>query len=187
MHIILITGPPYSGKGTQAEIIEYKYGYRHISTGDRIRREKENKTSIGRIMSSYSDKGELVPDEVMKNLLSDILDEKCDQPGILLDGYPRTTNQVKNLLDLTKEKNHQIIKVLNITVDKEELLVRAAKRAESSDRIDDQDINTHIKRIEVFTNLTIPAIDELRKETEVININGMGTIKEITQRIEASM
>lgn len=187
MNIIILTGPPYSGKGTQAEIIELKYGYRHISTGECCRAEKESETSLGLIMSEYAEKGELVPDEIMKQLFSKILDEKCDPPGILLDGYPRTLNQVKDLLKLTNEKNCKIIKVINIEVEKDELLKRAAKRAKTSDREDDKDINTHIRRIEIFMNETIPAIESLKSVTTVKSVNGIGSIKEITKRIEANL
>jgi len=187
MNIVIITGPPYSGKGTQAEIIERKYGYSHISTGDYCRAEKENETSLGIVMAQYQEKGELVPDEIMKQLFSGILDEKSDQTRVLLDGYPRTKNQVNDLVDLVKEKNCEIVKVINIEVDKEELLERASVRAETSTREDDKDINTHIKRIEIFMNETVPAIELLKSITKVESIDGMGEVEEITKRIEAVM
>src|SRR5687767_7553957 len=98
MKIIVITGPPYSGKGTQCEMLQDQLGFNHISTGDRIRLEKDNETPIGKIVTEYEEKGNLVPDSVMEELLSKIIDENQKAKGIILDGYPRTQVQVDTLL-----------------------------------------------------------------------------------------
>src|SRR5882757_4005949 len=99
MKIVIVTGPPYSGKGTQCEIISKILHFTHLSTGDRCRQEKDNKTEMGMILSKYEEKGDLVPDSIMKTLFSQILDENKDGNGILLDGYPRTRPQVDDLLE----------------------------------------------------------------------------------------
>lgn len=187
MEILIITGPPYSGKGTQCEILKEELQFEHISTGDRCRLEKQNETEIGKIMSQYEEKGDLVPDSIMKDLFSKILDENIKANGIILDGYPRTEPQVNDLLELVKSKNLKIGKVINIDVPKEELLKRAKKRAETSNRKDDKDANIHLKRIEVFESSTRPAIEYMKSKIKVLTFDGMGTIEEITKRIKDNL
>ena len=187
MEILIITGPPYSGKGTQCEILNKQLGFKHISTGDRCRLEKANGTDLGKIMSEYEEKGNLVPDSIMKNLFSEILDENKLNTGIILDGYPRTKAQVDDLLELVGSKKLEIRKVLNIDVQKSELLNRAKKRAETSDRKDDKDPKIHIKRIEIFEDSTRIAIEYMKSKIKVLTFDGLGTIEEITERIKASL
>ncbi|KAF2081038.1 adenylate kinase family protein [Flavobacterium sharifuzzamanii] len=187
MEILIITGPPYSGKGTQCEILKDELKFEHISTGDRCRLEKQNETEIGKIMSQYEEKGDLVPDSIMKDLFSKILDENRNAKGIILDGYPRTKPQVNDLLELVKSKNLEIGKVINIDVPKEELLKRAQKRAETSNRKDDKDVNIHLKRIDVFESSTRPAIEYMKSKIKVLTFDGMGTIEEITKRIKDNL
>ena len=187
MKILIITGPPYSGKGTQCEILKTQLNFEHISTGDRCRLEKQNETEIGKIMSEYEEKGDLVPDSIMRDLFSQILDENSSKDGIILDGYPRTEPQVNDLIELVNSKQMKIGKVLNIDVPKSELLKRAEKRAETSNRKDDKDPQIHIKRIEVFENSTRPAIEYMKSKIKVLTFDGLGTIEEITERIKASL
>lgn len=187
MEILIITGPPYSGKGTQCEILNKQLGFKHISTGDRCRFEKESGTEIGKIMSEYEEKGNLVPDSIMKDLFGKILEENKSSLGIILDGYPRTKAQVDDLLGLADSKEMTIGKVINIEVPKSELLIRAKKRAETSNRKDDKDPTIHIKRIEVFENMTKPAIEYMKSKIRVMTFDGLGTIEEITTRIKASL
>lgn len=187
MEILIIAGPPYSGKGTQCEILKTQLNFEHISTGDRCRLEKQNKTEIGKIMAEYEEKGDLVPDSIMKDLFSKILDENKSKAGIILDGYPRTKPQVNDLIELVDSKQMEIGKVLNIDVPKSELLKRAKKRAETSDRKDDKDPQIHMKRIEVFEESTRPAIEYMKSKIKVLTFDGLGTIEEITERIKASL
>ncbi len=187
MEILIITGPPYSGKGTQCDILKEEVGFTHISTGDRCRLEKNNKTEIGKIMSQYEEKGDLVPDSLMKDLFSKIIDESINEKGIILDGYPRTQPQVDDLLELINSKGLKIRRVLNIEVPKEELLVRAKKRAETSTREDDKNEQIHVKRIEVFETSTRPAVDYMKTKLEVTTFDGLGSVAEITKRIKASL
>ncbi|WP_264550968.1 adenylate kinase family protein [Flavobacterium sp. N2038] len=187
MEILIITGPPYSGKGTQCNVLKEILGFEHISTGDKCREEKQKETEIGKIMSQYEEKGNLVPDAIMKDLFSKILDENKSKTGIILDGYPRTKPQVDDLLELVQSKNMKIGKVLNIDVPKSELLIRAKVRAETSNRKDDKDPQIHIKRIEVFEESTRPAIEYMKSKLNVLTFDGLGTIDEITERIKASI
>lgn len=183
MNIIVITGPPYSGKGTQCAFLKETFNLTHVSTGDRIRLEKENKTEVGKLMSEYADRGELVPDEVMKRLFGNIMDENAGKAGILLDGYPRTSPQVDTLLAFAAERNAPVTHVLNIEVPKDELLKRAKTRAATSDREDDKKPELHLKRIDVFEESIKPAIAYMKTKMEVFDINGLGKIEDITALI----
>lgn len=184
MQILVITGPPYSGKGTQCEILEETLKFKHISTGERIRSEKDNNTKIGITMKEYEEKGMLVPDEIMEELLTQIIIENENEKGIIFDGYPRTSPQVDTLIKLLKANNKKINQVINIEVPKEELLTRAKERAKNSTREDDKDESIHIRRIEVFEQNTKPAIQYLRTQMTVDDIDGIGTIEEITNRVK---
>lgn len=187
MEILIITGPPYSGKGTQCNVLKELFDFEHISTGDKCREEKQNETEIGKIMCEYEEKGDLVPDSIMNALFSKILDDNKSKVGIILDGYPRTIPQVDDLITLVNSKNLKIGKVINIDVPKSELLIRAKKRAETSDRKDDKDPQIHIKRIEVFEEATRPAIEYMKSKIKVLTFDGLGTINEITERIKDSL
>lgn len=183
MEILIITGPPYSGKGTQCDLLKTSLGFTHISTGDRVRKEKQDKSPIGKIMTEYEENGALVPDEIMQGLIGQIIDENLHEKGIILDGYPRTKPQVDTILNLLAERNLKVKAVINFDVPKDELLARARKRAENSDRKDDQDINIHLKRIEIFEKETRPAIEYMKSVFSVKSINGMGTIQHITAAV----
>ncbi len=183
MEILIITGPPYSGKGTQCEILKEKLEYNHISTGERCRLEKENGTRIGKIMSEYEEKGNLVPDFIIKDLFEEIINENIESEGIILDGYPRTIPQFQDLIELTSLKGLIITKVIFIDVPHDELLIRAESRAETSNRADDKDLRIHQKRIEVFEKFTHPAIDYMKSKLDFVAINGLGSIEEIAKEI----
>ena len=187
MKFIVITGPPYSGKGTQCEELVKEYGFTHISTGEHIRSEKEKKSTLGQIMSDYDEKGELVPDNTMKLLLEKILQDNLKAKGIILDGYPRTIAQVNDLVNVLKSYKIEIDNIINIEVPNDELLKRAKKRAETSTREDDKNPETHYKRIRVFEEQTKPTIEYMKKEFKVNTFNGLGKIEEITKRIKASI
>ena len=187
MKIVIVTGPPYSGKGTQCEIISKELAYTHLSTGDRCRQEKDRQTEVGKILSRYEEKGDLVPDSIMKTLFGQILDENRERRGILLDGYPRTGPQVDDLLELVKTKGLEISLVINIEVPREELLRRAMERAANSTREDDRNPETHLKRVRIFEEITLPAIGYMKGKLPVVDIDGIGNIGEITRRITGKM
>jgi adenylate kinase len=187
MKILIITGPPYSGKGTQCEFLKAILNYKHISTGDVCRKEKTNETDIGLVLSEYEEKGDLVPDTIMKNLFGNILDQNLQSQGVILDGYPRTIAQVDDLMELIEDRNLSVENVLNIEVPKVELLKRAKKRAETSNRIDDKDESTHVKRIQIFEEQTKPAITYMKTLLKVNDFDGLGSIETITNKIKSSL
>ena len=182
MEIIIITGPPFSGKGTQCELLVEKLGFKHISTGERCRAEKKAGTWIGQQLSLAE--GDYVADDIMRDLFKQILEENLNEKGVILDGYPRTIPQVKDLVDLTKSMELPIKTAINIEVPTEELLKRAADRAKSSDRDDDKNPAVHIRRIRIFEEATLPAIDYMKEQFDVLTISGLGTKEKISQAIE---
>lgn len=183
MKILLITGPPYSGKGTQCELLEDKLGYVHVSVGERIRTEKANGTKFGLSVRDYEERGELVPDSMMSGVLLDIFTENKDK-NIILDGFPRTIAQVDALEELLDSIDIKLDMILNIEVPSPELIRRAKKRAETSDRKDDKDPRIHFRRLEIFEERTRPAIEYLRSKFEVTDIDGTGTKEKVTNLIK---
>jgi len=127
MNIILL-GPPGAGKGTQAKKIQEHYKFPHISTGDILRENINNNTSLGLKAKSYMSRGELVPDELLITIIKDRLAKKDCQNGFMLDGYPRTIPQADALQMILTESGEMIDAVLNISVDDEELINRLSGR-----------------------------------------------------------
>ena len=158
-----------------------------ISTGEQIRREKQNKSTLGQIMSDYDEKGELVPDNTMKLLLEKIIQDNLKSNGIILDGYPRTIAQIDDLVSVLKSYKIEIDNIINIEVPNDELLKRAKKRAETSTREDDKNPETHYKRIRIFEEQTKPTIDYMKEKFKVNTFSGLGKVEEITKRIKASI
>lgn len=169
-----MTGPPYAGKGTQCNHLALALGFKHLSTGERIRWEKQQGTPLG-LMMKNEEKGQLVPDKVMEQLVRQMFVENRESLGVILDGYPRTIPQVDALHQLLAAEGLVISKVINLQVPQRELLHRAKARAQSSNRKDDQDANIHLERISVFERETLPAITYLSSVVPILHINGEGT------------
>ena len=176
MRFLIITGPPFSGKGTQCALIQQILNCEHISTGNLCRTEKASDSNLGRQIAEYDTRGDLVPDEIINVLLANYLDEHSEANAAILDGYPRTQKQVDDLEEILKHRNMKVDLVLNIEVPKEELLNRAKERAKTSNRLDDKDPQIHIKRIELFQDETLPAINYMKSKFHVIDVDGTGSI-----------
>ena len=180
---LLIMGPPGAGKGTQAKILSDKYNLIHLSTGDILRNEIDNQTSIGLDAKNYMDQGLLVPDEVLLSMMENTL-TNLKESGIILDGFPRTIPQAEGLAAIFKKLDLNINMVINIYVDKDILINRLIKRAEDSGRSDDTK-EVIANRQNVYLELTAPLLEFYKNE--VINIDGDGTIEEVTQRVLAAI
>lgn len=172
-------GPPGAGKGTQAKILAEKYNLIHLSTGDILRAEIGKKTYTGLEAQSYMDAGNLVPDKVLLSMMESTLTE-LQSSGIILDGFPRTIPQAEGLNDIFVKLNSKINHVLNIHVEESKLIKRLIERAQNSGRKDDNE-EVIIKRQKVYIQLTAPLIDYYKNE--IIQIDGDGTIDQVTQRI----
>ena len=119
---IVIFGAPGSGKGTQSELIIKEYGLDHISTGDVLRSEMKNETELGKIAKDYIEKGQLVPDELIVDMLAKVLDSKVNSKGVIFDGFPRTIPQAKALKEMLNKRGTDVSVMLNLQVEEEELI-----------------------------------------------------------------
>ena len=164
---IVIFGAPGSGKGTQSEKIVEKYGINHISTGDVLRAEIKNGTELGKTAKSYIDQGQLIPDELMIDILASVFDSFEDSKGVIFDGFPRTIAQAEALK-----------KMLDLDVPEDELMVRLIKRGKDSGRADDNE-ETIKKRLHVYHSQTSPLIDWYKQEGQYQHIKGQGALEEI--------
>src|SRR5690554_1062286 len=159
---VIIFGPPGSGKGTQSEKIIAKFGLAHISTGDILRAEIKAESPLGKEASQYINRGELVPDATIIGMLENKLSRLSDAKGVIFDGFPRTVEQAKALKEMLKKRNETINVMLNLEVQREELISRLLKRGETSGRSDDN-LETIEKRIQVYEDQTSPVIDFYKK------------------------
>lgn len=180
---IVIFGAPGSGKGTQSQKLVDKYHLTHISTGDILRTEIENQTKLGEHAAKFMNKGELVPDEVVIDILHELFVHEPDKVGYIFDGFPRTLEQGKALDNMLHGENEKINVVLSLEVDESELTERLIMRGQISGRNDDTE-DTIKSRLQVYNRQTAPLKEYYAKQNKLANINGMGTIGEIFTRIE---
>ena len=180
---IVIFGAPGSGKGTQSEKIVEKYGINHISTGDVLRAEIKNGTELGKTAKNYIDQGQLIPDELMIDILASVFDSFEDSKGVIFDGFPRTIPQAKALKEMLNKRGTDVSVMLNLQVEEEELINRLLERGKVSGRSDDN-LETIKSRLDVYHKQTAPLADYYIGESKHVAIKGMGTIEEIFGRIK---
>lgn len=183
----LIFGPPGSGKGTQSVRLAEKFNLLHLSTGDMLRAEIAAGTELGERMSRIMSKGELVPDEVVIEMIANKIDHSKGQAGFLFDGFPRTVAQTVSLEKMLNDRDMKIDSMLVLEVDHDELVKRLIARAEISGRPDDKDPKVIENRIDVYKEKTEPIIDYCRKKGIYTPVNGMGTIEDIFARLSEKM
>ena len=179
---IVIFGAPGSGKGTQSERIVEKYGINHISTGDVLRAEIKNGTELGKTAKGYIDQGQLIPDELMIDILASVFDSFKDSKGVIFDGFPRTIAQAEALKKMLAERGQDVSVMVDLDVPEEELMVRLIKRGKDSGRADDNE-ETIKKRLHVYHSQTAPLIDWYKNEEKYQQINGLGTMEGIFAEI----
>ena len=176
---IVIFGPPGAGKGTQAKILAKKFNLVHLSTGDILRKEIDKSSEVGLKAQTYMNAGNLVPDEVLLEMMQSTLTELEDS-GVILDGFPRTIPQAIGLSKIFQSLNQAIDSIINIEVDKEVLIARLVQRAKNSGRADDTE-EVIVNRQNVYEELTAPLIEFY--QSNIINIDGDGSIDQVTERI----
>ena len=179
-------GPPGAGKGTQAKVIAAHYGIPAISTGDIFRANVAGKTPLGVEAQRYMDAGEYVPDEVTNAMVRDRLGLEDAKPGFLLDGYPRTLAQVKELDTMLDDYGVELDSVVSLTVDRDELIQRLLQRAQVEGRADDTE-EVIRRRQEVYEEQTAPLISVYADRGMLLEIDGMGEVDEVSQRIFAAL
>jgi len=178
---VVIFGAPGSGKGTQSELIISKYGLHHISTGDILRQEIKKQTELGIIADEYIKAGQLIPDELIINILAEVLDANPNAKGYIFDGFPRTIAQGEALDRLLLERNTSIIAVLNLEVAETDLLNRLIKRGIESGRTDDNP-DVIQNRLEVYRNQTEPLKEYYKKKGKLFNIKGNNSIEDVFEK-----
>ncbi len=183
---IVIFGAPGSGKGTQSERIVEKFGINHISTGDVLRAEIKNGTELGKTAKGYIDQGQLIPDELMIDILAGVLDSFEDSKGVIFDGFPRTIAQAEALKKMLADRGQEVSVMLDLEVPEDELMTRLIKRGKDSGRADDNE-ETIKKRLVVYHSQTAPLIDWFKKEEKYQHINGLGTMDSIFADIVAAI
>ena len=179
---IVIFGAPGSGKGTQSERIVEKHGINHISTGDVLRAEIKNGTELGKTAKGYIDQGQLIPDELMIDILASVFDSFKDSKGVIFDGFPRTIAQAEALKKMLAERGQDVSVMVDLEVPEDELMVRLIKRGKDSGRADDNE-ETIKKRLHVYHSQTAPLIDWYKNEKKYQHINGLGTMEGIFAEI----
>jgi len=179
MFNLILFGPPGSGKGTQSERLISKYGLKHLSTGDLLRTEIAGQTPLGMAARSYMDKGQLVPDEVVIEMISSALDNNPQANGFLFDGFPRTNTQAEALDKLLTQKGTEIAVVLALQVSERELVKRLLNRGLTSGRSDDTNEEIIRARIVEYEKKTAAVADHYHKYDKVVYIKGEGDIDDI--------
>ena len=179
---LIMMGPPGAGKGTQAKFVADHFKIPAISTGDIFRANVTEGTELGLKAKQYMDAGDYVPDEVTNLMVRNRIDEPDAVSGFLLDGYPRTLSQVEELDGMIKFTGHELDAVVALTVDQDEIVQRLLQRAESENRADDTE-DVIRRRQEVYVEQTEPLIGVYRDRNLLVEVDGMGEVDEVTQRI----
>ena len=185
---IVLFGPPGAGKGTQSEQLIKKYNLMHISTGEILRNAIERETPLGVEAKKFMDRGELVPDQLVIDIIGRCLDEYRNRTsGFVFDGFPRTTVQASELDSMLSKKGTCISLMIALEVDNYELVNRLLNRGKFSGRSDDQNIDIINNRISIYNDTTRNVMEYYKDQKKYIGINGMGTIDQIFERIQEAI
>jgi len=179
MNIILF-GPPGAGKGTQAELIIKKYNLPHLSTGNIFREAIKNETPVGLKAKAFIDEGELVPDEVVVEIVAEALENEVYDNGCIFDGFPRTEFQAISLDNILENKQSGSTIVVSLVVPDEELIRRVLSRGQG--RTDDTEEGMQ-NRLSVYRNETKPVFDHYLSQKKAFEVPGIGSVNEIHERI----
>lgn len=186
MSRFLLIGPPGAGKGTQAARLAEAYGIPAISTGDIFRFNVKNETELGKLAKSFMDRGEYVPDSVTNDLVRDRLSHEDAQAGFLLDGYPRTSDQVNELDDILADQGRTLDAVIQLTAETDEVVRRLLNRAIEQGRTDDTE-EVIRRRLEIYEAETAPLTSVYAGRGLVVMVDGLGAIDEVTERIREAL
>ncbi len=182
---LVIFGPPGSGKGTQAKIVQEKHGWIQLSTGDMLRAAIAAGTDLGKKCKAIMDKGELVPDDVVVGIIGERYDQPDCEKGAIFDGFPRTIPQAKALDSMLKLRNKQIDLVIELKVDDKVLIDRVKTRIAQSGGVARADDNpeTLKNRLAVYYQNTAPLLEYYKRQNKLVTVDGMMPIEEVTKAI----
>jgi adenylate kinase len=179
-------GPPGAGKGTQATRIAAHYRIPAVSTGDMFRAMKNADTPLARQVRAIMESGGYVSDEITNEIVQDRLDQSDCRNGFLLDGYPRTLQQVRTLDDYLAEAERPLDAVISLLANIDEVVARLLKRAEIEGRADDNEETIRV-RLQVYVEQTQPLLDLYRSRGLLVEVNGLGAIDEVSERVFAAL
>lgn len=182
MKRLIFLGPPGAGKGTQAQILSKEYHIPHISTGDILRAAVAQQTPLGKLAKDYMDRGELVPDSLILDLIEDRLSYEDTAKGWILDGFPRNVNQAAFLDELLAKLNQTADCVLNLKVADEILVTRLLARHRKDDNEE-----TIRRRLEIYHQDTVPVIDFYTAKGNLKTINGELSMAEVTKVLHQAL
>lgn len=180
---IVLFGPPGAGKGTQSQNLIDHYHLTHISTGDLFRKHLGEGTALGLQARNYMDVGRLVPDQLVINMVDEKLEEESGTKGIIFDGFPRTIAQAEALDAWLAQKKTPITGMIALNVPDRELINRLLDRGKTSGRVDDQDGKKIATRLQVYRTETLPVANYYQAKGKYVEINGVGEIEEVFQKI----
>ncbi|GAB4383041.1 MAG: adenylate kinase [Elainellaceae cyanobacterium] len=179
---LIFLGPPGAGKGTQAQTLSQAQQIPHISTGDILRNAVKQQTELGRKAQAYMDKGELVPDQLIIEMVRDRLSVDDIEPGWILDGFPRTVAQARFLDELLEEIHQSYDWVVNFDVPDQMLVDRLLSRGR---RDDTEDVIRH--RLQVYRQQTAPLIDFYRDRNQLISVDGALPVGAVTAELQEAI
>ena len=180
---LILFGPPGAGKGTQSAKLIEKYSLTHISTGDLFRKHLKEGTPLGKMAKEYMNKGNLVPDQVVIDMVDDKISNSGKISGIIFDGFPRTIPQAQALDQLLKQKKAPIKILVELVVPEDELRKRLAERAVKENRPDDAKPEVIENRISVYKAETAAVADYYKKENKYASVIGVGEVPDIFKNI----
>ena len=183
---IVIFGAPGSGKGTHSDLMKKNYDLTHISTGDMLRQEIKKGTELGIIAKRYIDKGQLLPDDLICDVLDKFLYTLKDNKGIIFDGFPRTIPQAEALEKILNKRGMDVSILIDLQVEDAELTKRLLERGRISGRSDDNE-ETIQSRLKVYKSQTSPLAEYYKRKGKHVAIKGHGTIEEIFSRIDEAI
>jgi adenylate kinase len=180
---IILFGPPGAGKGTQSAKLIEKYNLTHISTGDLFRKHLKEGTPLGKLAKEYMDKGNLVPDQVVIDMVDDKITSSGKISGIIFDGFPRTIPQAEALDKLLERKKAPIKVLVELVVPEDELKKRLADRAHKENRLDDAKPEVIANRIQVYKDETVAVAQYYKKHNKYASVIGVGEIDAIFKNL----
>ena len=182
----LLLAPPGAGKGTQGERLSEHYAVPHLATGDALRTHVSGQTDLGREAQGYMERGELVPDRLVLEMVRVILTEPQPLEGFILDGFPRTIGQARAAYEWGKVNGRTFHSVISLDVPEDELVRRLLERGEATGRTDDN-ADTIRTRLKVYDQCTEPLLDFYREREILVEVDGTGSVEEVTARVVAEV